>query len=325
MNNKPFINHLILITAAVLFGCRGHVKQENQSNASAASVSMHAGNEKYFEIDKKQSFVIWKGSGPMGSHAGFVSISKGELMIDNDQLTGGAVEIDMNTIEDEGHRSDNNLIMHLKDADFFDVKKFPVSTIGISKVESINDEDKTITGNLTIRSITHPVRFPVKIKVNNGIVKADGKLVIDRTLWDVRYRSGKFFDNLKDQVISDSIEFKIQIVAKQNKDDLTKLSLPEAEIFKSMVAGTIYESSSPYHNVVHEFTHWVAMRDFCATTLKEMHANAETNEHLTKELERELLNAKTALTSPQFNGLKIEPGLYEVFLKQFKDQFKNKC
>ena len=131
-------------------------------------------------------------------------------MIENGQLMGGVVEVEMSTIEDESHRSDNNLIKHLKDSDFFDVKKFPFSTIAISSVASINVEDKEITGNLTIKGITHPVTFPVKMEMKDGIVKASGKLVIDRTLWDVRYKSGKFFDNLKDQAIADSIEFNIK-------------------------------------------------------------------------------------------------------------------
>jgi polyisoprenoid-binding protein YceI len=72
-------------------------------------------------------------------------------MIENGQLVGGTVEVDMNTIEDGGHRSDNNLIKHLKDADFFDVKKFPFSTIAITGVAAINEENKNITGNLTIK------------------------------------------------------------------------------------------------------------------------------------------------------------------------------
>ena len=136
-------------------------------------------------------------------------------MIENGELMGGAVEVDMSTIEGDDHRSDNNLIKHLKDPDFFDVKKFPISTIAITRVASINLEDKEITGNLTIKGITHPVTFPARIEVNDGIVKASGKLVIDRTLWDVRYNSGKFYDNLADKTISDSIEFHIKIVAKK--------------------------------------------------------------------------------------------------------------
>jgi polyisoprenoid-binding protein YceI len=215
MNNKLYTTYLILIISPLFFGCGGPVTGGNKNNASASSISLHVGNEKYFIIDTKESVVAWTGSSVHGKHTGYVYISKGESMIENGQLVGGTVEVGMSTIEDDDHRSDNNLIKHLKDADFFDVKKFPFSTIAITKVESINGENKKVTGNLTIKGITHPVTFPAKIEVKGGIVKANGKLVIDRTKWDVRYKSGKFFDNLKDQAIADSIEFQIEIVAKK--------------------------------------------------------------------------------------------------------------
>lgn len=214
MNNKLSIT-LILISASLFFGCGGPSKKENKNNASADSVSLHAGNEKYVAIDTKESVVTWKGSNTFGSHEGYVYISKGELMIETGQLVGGTVEVDMSTIEDKDHGSDNNLIKHLKDPDFFDVKIFPFSRIAITKVSSINVEDKEITGNLTIKGITNPVTFPAKMEVKDGIVKANGKLVIDRTKWNVRYNSGKFYDNLADETISDSIEFDIKIVAKK--------------------------------------------------------------------------------------------------------------
>lgn len=218
MNNKVSITYLILIIAPFFFGCIGPVTEENKNNASASFVSWgHVGNEKYFIIDTKESVVTWKGAMLIGSnsHTGYVYISKGELMIDNGQLVGGTAEVDMNTIEDEAHGSDNGLIKHLKDPDFFDVKKFPISTIVLTKAASINGENKKVTGNLTIKGITHPVTFPAKIEVKDGIVKMNGKLVIDRTKWDIRYNSGKFYENLADKTISDSVEFHIKIVAKK--------------------------------------------------------------------------------------------------------------
>lgn len=215
MKTRLSRTYLILIIATLSFGCGGPLKEENKNNASASSISLHVGNEKYFIIDTKESVVAWTGSSVHGKQEGYAYISKGELMIENGQLMGGTVEIEMNKIEGPGHLRDNNLINHLKGPDFFDVKKFPISTIAITRVESINGENKKVTGNLTIKGITHPVTFPARIEVKGGIVKASGKLVIDRTLWDVRYKSGKFFDNLKDQAIADSIEFNIKIVAKK--------------------------------------------------------------------------------------------------------------
>lgn len=197
------------------FGCSEPVKEESKNNTLGRSISLHVGDGNYVVVDTRESVVSWKGSNTFGPHTGYVYISKGKLMIENSRLTGGTVEVDMNTIEDENHDRDNGLINHLKDPDFFDVKKFPFSSIAITKVASINAEDKEITGNLTIKGITRPVSFPAKIEVKDGVVKATGKLVIDRTKWGVRYGSGKFFDNLKNETISDDIEFNIKIVAKK--------------------------------------------------------------------------------------------------------------
>lgn len=213
MNNKL----TILIIALFFFGCRGPVKEENKNNELSSSLSLSIGNEKYL-IDTKESVVTWKGAMLIGSnsHTGYVYISKGELVIENGQLMGGKAEVDMNTIEDEKHASDNGLINHLKDPDFFDVKKFPISTIVLTKVAQIDNNNKKVTGNLTIKGITHPVTFPAKIEVKDGILKMNSKLVIDRTKWGIRYKSGKFYDLLADQTMSDSIKFHIKIIAKKH-------------------------------------------------------------------------------------------------------------
>ena len=97
----------------------------------------------------------------------------------------------------------------------------------------------------------------------------------------------------------------------------------KAGLAKAIETGTIYNSTSPYHNDLHEFTYLVAMRDYCNKTLLQMHDNGELNKKRSKELKKELSNAKAKLTSSKFKGLKIESGMYEVFLKQINDRFKD--
>jgi hypothetical protein len=80
--------------------------------------------------------------------------------------------------------------------------------------------------------------------------------------------------------------------------------------------GSINKSTSPHHNVLHEFTYLVAMRDYCDKTL----ANGEVNKKVSKQLKKELSKAKAELASSKFNGLKIESGMYDVFLKQINDR-----
>ena len=217
MINHLSFNYLVLLIVPFLSSCDGSVKKENKNNKLPSSLSLHVGDEKYFILDNKESVVTWKGSSLIGSnsHTGYVYISQGELMIENDQLTGGSIEIDMNTVEDKNHGRDNKLVNHLKDPDFFDVKKFPFSKITITKVININANNQKVTGQLTVKGITHPVTFPARIDIKNGIAQANGKLVIDRAKWDVRYKSGKFYDLVANQIISDSIEFRIKINSKK--------------------------------------------------------------------------------------------------------------
>lgn len=111
---------------------------------------------------------------------------------------------------------------------------------------------------------------------------------------------------------------KAEVVIKPETKGLTKAGLA-----KAIEDGTIYNSTSPYHNVSHEFTYLVAMRDFCNKTLSQMRANGEVNKKLSKELKRELSKAKAGLTSSKFNGLKIESGQYEEFLKQINERLRD--
>ena len=106
-------------------------------------------------------------------------------------------------------------------------------------------------------------------------------------------------------------------------DSLSQDSLLITEIIKEKEAGTIYQSASRHHNVVHAFTYLVAMQDYCSKSLLQMRANAEVNKQFSEKLEKELLYANAKLTSPNFKGLKIETGLYEKFLKQISDQFRD--
>ncbi|HMI03134.1 MAG TPA: two-component regulator propeller domain-containing protein [Pedobacter sp.] len=194
------------------------------------------GQKKYI-IDTKQSVVIWKGSMLLGawegskflgdgSGTGDVDILKGELLIENRHLVGGAVEVDMNTIEQKF----DDPGPHNKLPAFFDVKKFPVSTFSITKVETGSD-GKTegrngnmtieavatikVTGNLTIEGITKAVTFPANMLFKDGMdgtVVMNGTLIIDRTDWGIDYASEKHFA-IGDGTISDDVKLFMKIVA----------------------------------------------------------------------------------------------------------------
>ncbi|MFZ5391101.1 MAG: YceI family protein, partial [Patescibacteria group bacterium] len=70
-----------------------------------------------------------------------------------------------------------------------------------------------ITGDLTIKNITKPISFPAVVTNNDGQLKLIADIKLDRTLWDIRYGSDKFFDNLANNVIDDIFTVTLNLTA----------------------------------------------------------------------------------------------------------------
>jgi len=171
------------------------------------------------KVDIEKSSITWLGTKVVGQHDGNLKLSKGSVTLKDDRLAGGEFLLDMSTIknqdiEDPGKR--RKIEGHLKSDDFFNVDGFPLGSFKITSV-SHNDKVSMITGLLTIKGISKEITFPTNIKKENGVYVADAKVSIDRTLWDIRYNSGKFFDptNLGDKLINDEIGIGLKIVTQQ--------------------------------------------------------------------------------------------------------------
>lgn len=181
------------------------------------SVSSFA--EKNYVADKNKSSVVWVGKKVNGKHVGFVSLKSGVFTVEDDQITSGNFVIDMTSIEStdlEGEKK-KKLDDHLRSTDFFSVEKYPEAKLTITESGSFDDGDAEVTGNLTIKGRTHPITFnATRENVDNG-VKYFAKINVDRTKYNVRYGSRKFFDNLGDKAIYDVFELKVNILAKPKK------------------------------------------------------------------------------------------------------------
>lgn len=78
----------------------------------------------------------------------------------------------------------------------------------ITKASAFKDGVASVSGDLTIKGKTNPVTFDVKDK--KGMYHA--VITVDRSLYDVRYGSGKFFDNLGDKTIYDDFTLEVKLV-----------------------------------------------------------------------------------------------------------------
>lgn len=169
-----------------------------------------------FKVDSAKSKIIWTGHNVAGGkHAGEIAISKGELVFDGNTLKSGNFTADINkiTVTDLTGDRATRLEDHLKNEDFFDAPKFPEAKFAITKVAG-SGADLTITGNLTIKGITKPITFPATVhKTANGVHAIAKGVKIDRTVFDVKYRSGNFFSGLGDRAISDEFTLDIELYA----------------------------------------------------------------------------------------------------------------
>lgn len=174
--------------------------------------STSAGNVVGYNLVISESFVNWKGMHVVGGngHQGYIKPLSGNLALDaKGTIAGGYFELDMNTITSTDKKdtsSDNGLVSHLKDPDFFDVKKYPKGTFQLTKAVKVStDSTYYITGQLTLRAITQEISFPAKIVKKGEDIVATASLSIDRTKWGITYKSGSIWGLVKDELLENLV------------------------------------------------------------------------------------------------------------------------
>ena len=168
-----------------------------------------------YTIDIENSNIKWVGKKIASSHEGLIKISSGDILMKGNHVQSGLIIVDMVSIENtdiENEKYRNKLNGHLKNEDFFNVDSFPTSTLKINSSHKLNDSKFSFLGDLTIKGITHPVEFEGNINSIDDKYSAIIKLNFDRTLWEIQYGSGQFFDDLGDRMILDNIELEIEII-----------------------------------------------------------------------------------------------------------------
>lgn len=172
-----------------------------------------------YNVDTDASQVAWEGTKVGGAHDGTIAVHHGELYVYDGELLMGEVIIDMNQIvvlDIENPESNARLRGHLESDDFFSVDTYPTATFEITSIEPHAEGaamSHRVFGNMTIKGITHGIAIDADIVVTDTYISANADFDLDRTRWDVRFGSGRFFDNLGDNLIHDDFNLKLNIVA----------------------------------------------------------------------------------------------------------------
>ncbi len=170
-----------------------------------------------YQLDLQKSSLHWTGRKAIGSsHNGFLKFQSGNLEVKNNQVVSAIFVVDMASLsnKDLSTKPDmqKKLVGHLKSADFFNVEKFPTATFKVTSTEKKSDKELLLKGTLTILGKTEPVEVLAHVEKTKTGGKGHANLVLDRTRWNIKYGSGKFFKNLGDKLINDEIDLELDII-----------------------------------------------------------------------------------------------------------------
>ena len=157
-----------------------------------------------FTIDYEKSNIEWVGTKPTGSHNGNVKVRRGSITTNDDgNIQEGKFMLDMNSITctDLEGKKKASIEGHLKDPDFFDVEKHPTALFTIEEVTK-----DSMKGILTIKGISHEISFNYN-QIEH--LSYEAVITIDRTLYDIKYKSKSIFPDLGDHFIHDEFTIKL--------------------------------------------------------------------------------------------------------------------
>lgn len=198
----------------------------NAAPAKAKKAAKSSKGDITVKLDTKASSLTWTGKKVTGEHTGTIGLKDGEFKVKaNMESLSGNVNVDMKSITntdltDEGYNK--KLVGHLKNEDFFNVEKFPDASLKIKKMVisqtfAPGTPNADVDGELTIKGKTLPIQFKATFTPNpkDHSFEAVGTALVDRTAYDIKYGSGKFFKGLGDKMIDDQFTLNFKIVAKK--------------------------------------------------------------------------------------------------------------
>ena len=164
-------------------------------------------------LDTSSSKLKWTGTEITSkTHYGSLIFKSGTITMKNNKPDKGEFVVDMTTLknEDVPEAYRGRLEGHLKSDDFFSVEKFPKAVLKINSSSFLNSEKYNLEGDLTVKGMTHPISLSITTMKNKWIAN----LTFDRSKYDVRFRSGTFFENLGDKLIYDDIIIESELIFK---------------------------------------------------------------------------------------------------------------
>lgn len=155
--------------------------------------------ERTYTLNPGLSIATWKGyKKDTTFNEGTIGVQSQDIQVANGMVISGSFEMPLSSLKNLNLPTEElkeQLIHHLKTADFFNMALYPALSFRINSVSPYNGgvstavegANFTVAGDFNMLGKPLPVSFPAKIEVNNGNIAVDAVFKIDRTRWGMNY------------------------------------------------------------------------------------------------------------------------------------------
>jgi len=142
------------------------------------------------ELNAEASKINFVGKKSDGKHDGGFKKFTSMAVADFEEPENGKLEIEIDATS--LWADDEKLTNHLKNPDFFDVRKYAKINFKSTGLTVGEDEGQAkIKGEMIMLGKTAEIEVPCKVSITEKTIEVDASFVIDRTRWGMTYGEGK--------------------------------------------------------------------------------------------------------------------------------------
>ena len=176
-----------------------------------------------YRVVTSDSRLHWVGKKTGGEHNGTVDIPGGSFVVNQGNITSGELTIDMKSItvlDIKNESLNSRLVSHLNGEDFFNTDRHPEAYFKMKYGRFVEGPaggsgHYVITGTLTIKDISNEIRFKAYLGDGNKLNIKTDEIVLDRTKWEVNFKSKTIFAQFADDYIHDEVYIRADLTVEQ--------------------------------------------------------------------------------------------------------------
>ena len=163
-----------------------------------------------YSLDTEQSTIKWQGSAAVVAYSvdGIIQPLEGQLQIEGERIVKGEIAIDMTSLSSEIPK----LAKHLRSSDFFNVNVHKKASFKLIESAGVINNKVVLRGIFNIKNKIEERTVALNVTEIAGGFTLSGVISLDRTNYGIIYNSNSFFDDLKDNAISDDFTLEMNLV-----------------------------------------------------------------------------------------------------------------